>query len=575
MQEEYVRARPDRIKSLWEDYSPAKHPDFAKWLAAFLGKVARLLAEEEDNVTALFGAAHAPAVLCDLLVEALRPLTTGLSGRLALLGASEAAFDAYCVMEEFSRRVAGYLQKVDEPRQTIAMDAMFSGFAAFIPAYAEAEVASLRGQFVALLDSVAFSTGATGAAGKTPSKGKKAVSASLDDELFGEAGDTADAYGTYGERLLAVTDQYQAPIEQSLQRAVRFVGGLSAKQTIRAVAGTLVQFLKHLVAKLDDLRVASGFPRDASLSLASGGLLGDAAGDGAERVQAQQAAADRLAQQLELSEVDSRVLIGSALRALQAVGRGSKSFQTLEEAAVAMLSELQQSLFSGHRGTFQLGSALSQSQSQTAQSGGVAMGALYALRTLHSDLNSMSELRSFLAASTSSTPAQAAFAAATSVLRRLRSAASLLLFDLCIEAPEKMISSYAQEDVWGQAGEAGADLAQLKEHMLPQSVVTQVSAILCVHRDHTGYTHCCWSVYGAVNQVGEHLLSLVQELEAFAASDALPDLLRVRGEARTMAVQSAGWQALKAALEVPDVRMLAARHCLVCGLDLVFGCIAG
>jgi hypothetical protein len=61
-------------------------------------------------------------------------------------------------------------------------------------------------------------------------------------------------------------------------------------------------------------------------------------------------------------------------------------------------------------------------------------------------------------------------------------------------------------------------------------------------------------VFHGVLQVGEHLLSLVQELEAFAASDALPDLLRVQGEARALTVQSAGWQALKTLLEVPDVR---------------------
>lgn len=53
--------------------------------------------------------------------------------------------------------------------------------------------------------------------------------------------------------------------------------------------------------------------------------------------------------------------------------------------------------------------------------------------------------------------------------------------------------------------------------------------------------------------MGEHLLSLVQELEAFAASDALPDLLRVRGETRTLSALSSGWQALKAALEIADV----------------------
>ena len=49
------------------------------------------------------------------------------------------------------------------------------------------------------------------------------------------------------------------------------------------------------------------------------------------------------------------------------------------------------------------------------------------------------------------------------------------------------------------------------------------------------------------------MLSLVQELEAFASSDALPDLLRLKGEARVLPIHSAGWQALKIALEIPDV----------------------
>lgn len=49
------------------------------------------------------------------------------------------------------------------------------------------------------------------------------------------------------------------------------------------------------------------------------------------------------------------------------------------------------------------------------------------------------------------------------------------------------------------------------------------------------------------------MLSLVQELEAFASSDALPDLLRLKGEASLLPLFSAGWQALKAALEIPDV----------------------
>ena len=50
------------------------------------------------------------------------------------------------------------------------------------------------------------------------------------------------------------------------------------------------------------------------------------------------------------------------------------------------------------------------------------------------------------------------------------------------------------------------------------------------------------------------MLSLVQELEAFASSDALTDLLKVRGETRNLAAASRGWQALRTLLEISDVR---------------------
>lgn len=59
------------------------------------------------------------------------------------------------------------------------------------------------------------------------------------------------------------------------------------------------------------------------------------------------------------------------------------------------------------------------------------------------------------------------------------------------------------------------------------------------------------------------MLSLVQELEAFAASDALPDLLRVRGETRSLSALSSGWQALKTVLEIVDVRSAALFHIVI------------
>lgn len=496
LQEEYVRARPDRIKSLWEEYSLAKHPDFPKWLASFLGKVARLVADEEASTTALFGPEQAPAVLCDILIEALKPLTAALGARLSNLRSPEASFDAYCVMEEFARRMLVFIQRTEESRQVLVLQAMYAGFTSFLPMYVECETTSVRSQFVALLSDITFSTRESNAAASqqansknTPNKAKKAAAAagSLDDELFGADGDTADAYGVYGEKVLLAAEQFHVPVEVSLRRAVRFAGGAQIKHIVRSMATTLTLLMKHLVLKVDDLSVASGFPRDGSITLQSGGLYNENANiDGdvvnvaaAEKLAQQQAAADKFAQQLELSDVDSRVLITSALRTLQAIGRVSKNFLTIETTTKVLLTELQQGVFSGTAAGS--GASLSTlSQAATAGGGNFSVGAVFASQMLLQDCDALSELKSFLVSATSSGSAQlsqSSYATVGAALRKLRNAAGQLLFSLCLEAPEKMLSAFAQEEVWTSSSPAGSSIDELREHMLPQSVVTQVSAL--------------------------------------------------------------------------------------------------
>jgi len=40
-----------------------------RWLAGYLGKVSRLLAEEDEHAVRLFGSSKGPLVLCDLAIE--------------------------------------------------------------------------------------------------------------------------------------------------------------------------------------------------------------------------------------------------------------------------------------------------------------------------------------------------------------------------------------------------------------------------------------------------------------------------------------------------------------------------
>ncbi len=54
--------------------------------------------------------------------------------------------------------------------------------------------------------------------------------------------------------------------------------------------------------------------------------------------------------------------------------------------------------------------------------------------------------------------------------------------------------------------------------------------------------------------MGEHLLSWVHDLESFASSNALKDLLVLKGEAAQLNGLSQGWQSLKRKLDLVDVR---------------------
>jgi hypothetical protein len=51
-------------------------------------------------------------------------------------------------------------------------------------------------------------------------------------------------------------------------------------------------------------------------------------------------------------------------------------------------------------------------------------------------------------------------------------------------------------------------------------------------------------------QFGEYMLSLVPELESFASSDALADLLGLTGEAQNLTLASRGWRVLKVKLDI-------------------------
>jgi hypothetical protein len=379
-----------------------------------------------------------------------------------------------------------------------------------------------------------------------------------EDEDFLGAGDTGggrgaasldplEAFESFGDRLLAAADAAYTPTEAAVGRVVTVMGGLKAKPAFRAVAGALASFTKALTGKVDNLRVAAGFPSTEGVSGAVAGVVVGGAGgeDGSTGAAAQ--LAESWARRLEESDIRGRELVSGALRALQAAGRLTRKMRALEAVASDALGELSSAVFKEvaiDRAVALITShhQLQQAAGSAPPSAGIAsmgVGAIFANCVLQSDIGAASELRSFLNASASHHASQTVFAAVNAPLARLKITAGGLLFDLCTAAPEKMLADLHTEDVWTQGGveytkgasgsggesEGGMDLA-LVDSLLPLPAITQV---------------------------GEHLLSLVQELETFASSDALPDLLCMMGDAQTVELAARGWRRLKGLLEDKDV----------------------
>ena len=311
-------------------------------------------------------------------------------------------------------------------------------------------------------------------------------------------------------------DSISGPAEKALRRATKFMGGLRIKASVKALAAALSMFVRCMCGKIEELGIACGFGRlSSSLSSLSSTDLSSSTENKDpltnKNKDSSRVVAEWFGQQLDQSELDSRVMITSALHALQAIGRLVTVLQTLESLSSDLLGEHYHSLFDTATGLAQSPFVPSINTSLTNST---SVGLIYTAHILQQNRKdaSLSEMKSFLSSvstfsSLSSPLSQSAFAGVSGApMTRLKLLTGTLLFDLCSEAPEKMVSTLASEEIWmegfGVIGNS-VDRDAIRETLLPQSRVTQV---------------------------GEHLLSLVQELESFASSDALPDVLMLQGK---------------------------------------------
>ena len=490
LEDEYIQARPDRLKDLWLSYDETTPESFPSWLASYLGKISGFLSDESGNIETLFGKEKGPEMMSSMLQQIFSPNPDAMCQRLRDIGNPEGSTEAYLVTDEFSRRVLMSFDGIADSNLANALLAIYRGFIIYLESYGDEEGKFLEKQILQSIDDINFDG---------------VASALEDDEKF-ISPDPADIFSAYGERLVSVADTIAKPSISSMKRSVHLMGGLRVKQAMKSIASSLALFTKQLIKKVEDLRLACGFPNNNDDGVAKS--------SDEDKDKDPNHIVESWARKIEMYEMGDRSLVPCTLRALQATGRLSRRLNEINDAAQELLIELSSQLFRDQSIDKIISSSLKNNSS---------VGAGFASYLLTNDPNAFSEMRRFIASSSSHTTiAQNIFASINSPLLRLKSSAGSLLFDLCTSIPDKVIADLANEDVWASGDKA---ISVIEENLLPQPSITQV---------------------------GEHMLSLVQELETFASTDALPDLLVLSDEAYSIASASRGWMKLKQLLNLKD-----------------------
>ncbi len=628
LEDEYVRARAADILQVWSSCpisssistststsSSRNTVSFSEWMSTtFLPRLSSMLLEETSTTVSLFGKDRSPILLSLLLESSMSPLAASLASHLFALASPSLAVSLFLSLDATVTPLLPQLCGCDAKRLSLVLSAVFAGFVVYMEKYADIEGEHLRECCKELVAPVSFDDIAS----------SSTASLSAFDSFSSSSlsfADPVEVYCGYAERLLLAVDALLSPARALMMRGCRLMGGLKIKAVVKAAATALMNCVKLLIVKMDDLRVACGYPPDRSstglVHSSSSSLSADTAttpledsstattatpssssttSAGSASATTSSSIVQSWARKLESADLGGRELVPAALRSLQAAGRLSRRMRQLDVLAMDLVNDLSSILLrdgaaavagggsmgigmngvgGGAAGTgggmsstglsslssLSLPSSTSWSSTSSSerepQFPPLSMStpaSIFACHLLHSNPAQALELKSFLSSFSSRHTSHTVFSSLSPSLARFKSSAGALLFDLCTSAPEKMMGELAgEDDVWRSAG-AGAALRDdfASDNLLPQATITQViKSFLC---DLNVFLfNFAFLFFIVCFEVGEHLLSLVQELETFASSDALTDLLYLAGESSLLAVGSRGWRQLKDIIDAKDV----------------------
>lgn len=85
LQEEYTKARPSAVHKAWfsHEHQSSGMTPWLEWLPSYYDEIVAMLIDERRRTAEVFGEEAAPGVLCSLMLQTLQPITDPFSARLA------------------------------------------------------------------------------------------------------------------------------------------------------------------------------------------------------------------------------------------------------------------------------------------------------------------------------------------------------------------------------------------------------------------------------------------------------------------------------------------------------------
>lgn len=480
------------------------------------GQLNGFLFDESVTLRALFPSEVVPDLLCGLIQNSVNLLyAVGMTRYLSV---------DYFTIDEFSVKSANLVLGAPEVSLYKTYSLLYEPFLQHPNLFVESEAPQIQEDLQRILSSIQFDLNSMMADSLLFEEDESKPSRSATELDFAtiDADDITILFNQYAQQLHRSIEEIFQTFESVSVRGLKYLSGMRAKVLIKYLATLCTQQTKSLISKVDELRIASCMQvtesareekRDDSLNQYGSGTLS------ASSIAKQLSSHD-----LSTSTARGRILLSCALLILSTAGMICRLFSKLEATCTDHLEQIFSNLFLD---SLTLSQAVFITATQDPHlSSSAEIGPTIVSCYLRNDPEMETELKAFLSASirrTNSIITQSVLSNVAPWISKYKLTAEKYFFDLLISTSDDYLRDFSRETIWN-SDKTVSEFESEDYARLPQQVLTQV---------------------------GDHLLSLLQELESFATKSNLHNLLQLKGDAENLALAS--WKSMQSILEIKEV----------------------